>query len=103
MTARSAISNCCATVITNPRQVTTPYTADEALEEITNFLALPGMTLLPVPVDIVERWMALVKATPVTGPDVLIFRSLPRCSETASAVSTRTIAATSRRCPGSKS
>ena len=61
-------------VITNPRQVTTPYTAEEALEEVTNFLTLPGLALLPVPTDIVDRWMALVRATPVTGPDIFDFQ-----------------------------
>jgi predicted nucleic acid-binding protein len=56
--------------ITNPRQVTTPYSADEALTEIDAFLSIRGLALLPVPPDVVQRWTALVRRTPVIGPAV---------------------------------
>jgi hypothetical protein len=56
--------------ITNPRQVTTPYSADEALTEIDAFLSMRGLALLPVPPDVVQRWTALVRRTPVIGPAV---------------------------------
>lgn len=56
-------------IITNPRRVSAPFTAAEALAELTNIRALPGLTQLPVPLDIVDRWSALLKQRPVTGHD----------------------------------
>jgi predicted nucleic acid-binding protein len=56
--------------ITNPRQVSSPYTAEEALTEIEAFISLPGLALLPVPADVVGRWTALVRQRPVIGPAV---------------------------------
>jgi predicted nucleic acid-binding protein len=47
--------------ITNPRQVTTPYSADEALTEIDAFLSMRGLALLPVPPDVVQRWTAPIR------------------------------------------
>jgi hypothetical protein len=54
-------------VITNPRRVSAPFTSDEALAEIAKVRALPGLTLLPVPLDVVDRWVALLRLHPVTG------------------------------------
>ncbi len=45
--------------MTNPKQVSAVKTAAEALEAVRAFIALPGLTLLPVPLDIVDRWTAL--------------------------------------------
>jgi predicted nucleic acid-binding protein len=56
--------------ITNPRQVSTPYSPSEALTEIEAFLSMRGLALLPVPPDVVGRWIALVQRTPVIGPAV---------------------------------
>jgi predicted nucleic acid-binding protein len=36
-------------VVTNPRRVAVAKTAEEALQAIEQFLALPGLTLLPLP------------------------------------------------------
>ena len=54
-------------VITNPNKVTDVKTSAEAVEGVKAFLALPGLTLLPTPLDIVDRWSALLEEHPVTG------------------------------------
>jgi len=54
-------------VVTNPRRVTHPLSAEEALSVIDTILAQPNVELLPVPVDIVSRWADLVRVAPVTG------------------------------------
>ena len=57
-------------VVTNPRRVTEAQSPAVALETIGLFLALPGMTLLPFPLDIARRWMALLRQHPVSGRKV---------------------------------
>ncbi len=54
-------------VITNPRRVNAPFSPEEALTEVATIRAYPGITLLPVPHDVVDRWTALIKRKPVTG------------------------------------
>ena len=54
-------------MVTNPRRVTEVKSPEVALETMNTFLALPGMTLLPVPLDIVSRLMALLRTHPVIG------------------------------------
>jgi predicted nucleic acid-binding protein len=51
-------------VVTDPRRVTQPKTPDEALQAIDDLLALPGLTLLPVPSDLVARWSQLLRQVP---------------------------------------
>lgn len=43
-------------VVTNPRRVAHPKTADEAIDAIETMRSLPGLILLPVPVDVVSMW-----------------------------------------------
>lgn len=57
-------------VITNPRRVSSPFAPNEVLQEVDNIRALPGMTVLPVPLDLVDRWAELVRRYPVTGRKV---------------------------------
>jgi toxin-antitoxin system PIN domain toxin len=57
-------------VITNPRRVSAPFTIDEALAEIEKLRALPGPTLLPILLDVVDRWVALLREHPVAGRQV---------------------------------
>jgi uncharacterized protein len=57
-------------IVTNPRRVTAARTTREAIAAVERFLALPGLTVLPQPVDIVPRWCRLLRQHPVTGPDV---------------------------------
>ena len=53
--------------VTNPRRVTEPKSPEEVLAVIHAILAMPGMTLLPLPRDLVSRWIALVQKHPITG------------------------------------
>ena len=53
--------------VTNPRRVSDPFTPEEAIEVVAQFLTMPAMAILPVPGDVVRRWMALVQRHPVTG------------------------------------
>lgn len=57
-------------VVTNPKRVSPAKTPAEALQAIEQFLALPGLTLLPLPAEVVTRWVQLVRARPVTGAEV---------------------------------
>ncbi len=77
--AQNATANLCVApqiiaefyaVVTNPRRVRAPFTSAEALEEIDKLLALPGLTLLSVPSDVVERFMQLLRRRPVLGRKV---------------------------------
>lgn len=51
-------------VVTHPKRVTIPKSPEEALTAIESFLALPGLSLLPTPPDIVSRLSALVRKYP---------------------------------------
>lgn len=53
-------------VITDSRRVGAPYTAVAALEAIEKIQEMPGMTVLPVPLDVVTRVTELVRDHPVT-------------------------------------
>lgn len=57
-------------VVTNPRRVTEPRTPMEALDAVERFLAMPGMRLLPTPADLVDRWVAVLRQQPVSGPSI---------------------------------
>jgi toxin-antitoxin system PIN domain toxin len=51
-------------IVTDPRRVATPRQPAEALDVIDRILAMPGMTLLSMPNDVVQRWMALSRQRP---------------------------------------
>jgi hypothetical protein len=57
-------------VVTNPRRVTNPKTPAEAVAAVKDFMALPGLGLLPQPLDAVSRWCDLVQQHPVRGADI---------------------------------
>jgi toxin-antitoxin system PIN domain toxin len=57
-------------VVTNPKRVTQAKSPVEALDLISELLALPGLALLSVPMDVVDRWMNLVRGAPVAGAKV---------------------------------
>lgn len=57
-------------VVTNPRRVTEAKSPKAALEVITNLLTMPGLTLLPFPLDLVSRWTAFLREHPVSGRKV---------------------------------
>ena len=54
-------------VITNPRRVSSSFEPGDALDEIKSIRALPGLTLLPVPLDVVDRMTELLHSYPVIG------------------------------------
>jgi len=53
-------------VVTDPRRVTAPREPAQALDAIRKYLTMPGLRLLPVPEDVVTRWVDLVERHPVT-------------------------------------
>jgi predicted nucleic acid-binding protein len=57
-------------IVTNTRRVTVPCTSQEALRVLDEILELPGMILLPIPVDILDRMKTLLQKYPVTGHSV---------------------------------
>jgi uncharacterized protein len=57
-------------ILTNARRVAAPRTPAEALTAVSAVLALPGIHVLPVPVQTVPGWMSLLQRRPVTGGDV---------------------------------
>jgi predicted nucleic acid-binding protein len=65
-------------VVTHPRRVTHPKLPEEALSAIGAFLAMPGMSLLLIPPDIVSRWMELVRRYPQHVTNRKTFRCATR-------------------------
>ena len=53
-------------IITDPRRVSDAYTAEEARQEVEKIRNKPGIRILPVPVDVVDRWLELLRTHPVT-------------------------------------
>ena len=54
-------------VVTSARRVTRPRQPGEVLDLIQKLVTMPGISLLPVPTDTVDRWMTLVRKYAVTG------------------------------------
>jgi len=54
----------------NPRRVTVPKPPVEALAAVEAFLALPGITLMPVPTTLAQHLLALMRRRPVIGRKV---------------------------------
>jgi toxin-antitoxin system PIN domain toxin len=57
-------------VVTNPRRVHNPRTPQEALDVIERLMALPHLTVLAVPIDVVSRWVKLIRIHQVRGSAV---------------------------------
>jgi predicted nucleic acid-binding protein len=55
-------------IVTNPRRVSKPRSAADALTAISSLLAF--LHVLPVPAHTVDGWMDLLRRHPVTGSDV---------------------------------
>ena len=53
--------------VTNPKRVNPAKEPEVALEAVGELLALPGMLVLLTPVDVVQRWVELLRRHPVTG------------------------------------
>jgi predicted nucleic acid-binding protein len=56
--------------ITNPRRVSNPFSPEDALNEMENIRSLPGLTVLPVPLDVLDRLIALSRAHPTRGSHI---------------------------------
>jgi predicted nucleic acid-binding protein len=53
-------------VVTDARRVSPARTPEDALKAIDDLLALPGLSLIPVPVDVISRIADLVREHPIT-------------------------------------
>ncbi|MBN1396269.1 MAG: hypothetical protein JW959_14695 [Pirellulales bacterium] len=53
-------------VVTDDRRISPPRRPAEALDAIERFISMTGLLLLPTPVDLVERWVALMRRCPAT-------------------------------------
>jgi toxin-antitoxin system PIN domain toxin len=54
-------------VVTNPKRVSVAKTPEEALAAIEAILAMPGVRILPTPVDVARRWIEILRDRPVSG------------------------------------
>ena len=54
-------------VVTNPRRVSVAFSIREAVELIEALLSRAGLTVLPVPPDVVLRCLELVRGSSVSG------------------------------------
>src|ERR1700730_18466582 len=54
-------------IVTNRKRVTLPRSPEEAVRAIDLILALPGISMLPVPEETVSHWLELVRLKPVVG------------------------------------
>ncbi len=61
-------------VVTDARRVVPPRSPEDAAQVIEDILAQPGMTLLPIPSDIVERLVGLVRIHRVKGGSLFDFQ-----------------------------
>lgn len=53
-------------VVTNPKRVAPVLKPRAALQRIDEVRSLPGLTIVPLPVDVVDRWVILLRRRPVT-------------------------------------
>ncbi len=52
------------------RRISEPMTVDEAVSAVNEILSLPGMVLLMLPLDVVQRWSELATATCRAGTEI---------------------------------
>jgi len=57
-------------LVTNPRRVTSPQSVEEALKTVEAMMSLPGLGVLPVPLDVVMRWIELCRKHSVKGAGI---------------------------------
>lgn len=57
-------------IATDPRRTSVPQEPHETANVIDQLLAMPGMVLLSLPVDVVNRWTTLIRQHPVRGSDI---------------------------------
>ncbi len=54
-------------IVTSGRRVSSPKTPTEAAEAVQAFISLPGTITIPVPSDVIRRWVDLLSQHPVSG------------------------------------
>lgn len=54
-------------LVTNPKRVAAPISPTEALSAVESIAVFPGLKILPVPFDVVARWIELCRTHPVKG------------------------------------
>ena len=54
-------------VVTDPRRVAVPRGPEEALATVETLAAMPGIALLPVPADALDRLLLLARKYPLRG------------------------------------
>lgn len=57
-------------IVTSPKRVTKAMTSAEAIALVEELLALPGLTLLAVPPDVVARWLRILRQPSTKGREV---------------------------------
>lgn len=57
-------------LVTNAKRVASPKSPEEALATVESIVALPGIEVLPVPFDVVARWIELCRKHPVKGAGI---------------------------------
>jgi predicted nucleic acid-binding protein len=56
--------------VTNPRRIDPSLSIERALQEVENIQALAGLVVLPTPVEVVPRWIALARQYQVSRSDI---------------------------------
>jgi uncharacterized protein len=54
-------------IVTSAKRVSNPKTPEEAAAAIEAMLAIPGVTILPVPSDVTSRWLDMLSRHSVRG------------------------------------
>ncbi len=56
--------------VTNPRRIDPPLSIARALQEVENIQALAGLIILPLPIEVVSRWIQLARQHQVSRSDI---------------------------------
>jgi predicted nucleic acid-binding protein len=57
-------------VVTDKRRTDPVMSPAQALDAIDTFLVMPGLSLLPLPPDVLQRWLALARRAAVKGGQI---------------------------------
>jgi len=57
-------------LVTNAKRVTAPTSPEDALKTVESIVSLPGLEVLPVPLDVITRWVDLCRRHPVKGAKI---------------------------------
>ncbi len=56
--------------VTNPRRFNPPLTVEQAAQEVENIKTLAGVIRLPLPLDVADLWLSLVRQYRVSRSDI---------------------------------